>query len=85
MSEPEIRDPHLFAQAARFAVTVRTVGPGQIQRKVRVGWARAVFLMDELRDAGIIGERDAKGCSTVLAAPDSLAAIFTANGIEETP
>lgn len=62
----EIRNPELLVQAARVAVDGRRVGVSQIQRKVRVGFARAARLLIELQDLGIVGEPDRSGWRDVL-------------------
>lgn len=52
-------DP-LFEEAARIIVTMRSGFASLIQRRLSIGYDRAVRLMDQLEKAGIVGE--AQGC-----------------------
>ena len=52
-------DP-LFEEAARIIVTMRSGFASLIQRRLSIGYNRAVRIMDQLEKAGIVGE--AQGC-----------------------
>ena len=52
-------DP-LFEEAARIIVTMRSGFASLIQRRLSIGYGRAVRIMDQLEKAGIVGE--AQGC-----------------------
>jgi len=48
------RDP-LYEQAYDIVVTTRTASTTFLQRKLKIGYARAASLMDELEENGVIG------------------------------
>lgn len=52
-------DP-LFEEAARIIVTMRSGFASLIQRRLSIGYDRAVRIMEQLEKAGIVGE--AQGC-----------------------
>lgn len=58
----------LFAQVAQFVVDLDkpAVSIGLIQRKFRLGFNRAARIMDELHDAGIVGDEAGTKGRTVL-------------------
>ena len=47
------RDP-LFIQAARLSVTHGSVNPSVFQRRLKVPYARAAVILDQLEKAGIV-------------------------------
>lgn len=55
---PDSDEDDLFMQAAEFAVELdkETISIGLLQRKFRLGFNRAARIMDQLSDAGIVGE-----------------------------
>lgn len=57
--DSESLDP-LFEEAARIIVTMRSGFASLIQRRLSIGYDRAVRIMDQLEKAGIVGE--AQGC-----------------------
>lgn len=54
---PEDRDP-LFEEAARLVVRNQTASVSLVQRRLKVGYARAGRIIDELEAAGIVGPFD---------------------------
>ncbi|MBO4374134.1 MAG: DNA translocase FtsK 4TM domain-containing protein [Lachnospiraceae bacterium] len=62
----------LFAQVADFVVHLDkpAVSIGLIQRKFRLGFNRAARIMDELHDAGIVGDEAGTKGRTVLMSPE---------------
>jgi S-DNA-T family DNA segregation ATPase FtsK/SpoIIIE len=66
------RDLDLLCDAARMALSHRgRIGPAVIQRKVRVGFAKAARLMILLEDYGVIGQ----------VGPDGRADMVTTEGL----
>lgn len=72
----------LLCDAARFAATRTEVGPSDVQRRVRVGFATAARLVHLLEDAGILGPPTAKGRYLVTAGAAELDEFITARGGE---
>lgn len=52
--DPNDRDP-LFVEAARLVVSSRQASVSMLQRRMKIGFARAGRIMDELEAAGIVG------------------------------
>lgn len=52
--DPNDRDP-LFEEAARLVVSSRQASVSMLQRRMKIGFARAGRIMDELEAAGIVG------------------------------
>jgi S-DNA-T family DNA segregation ATPase FtsK/SpoIIIE len=48
----------LFAEAARMVVTIGQGSTSLLQRRMKIGFARAGRLMDELEAAGIVGPQE---------------------------
>ncbi|MBX3044670.1 MAG: DNA translocase FtsK [Candidatus Kapabacteria bacterium] len=63
--DPEDRDP-LFEEAARLMVQHQQGSVSLIQRRLKVGYARAGRIVDELERAGIIGPFDGSKARLVL-------------------
>jgi len=61
----EDRDP-LFEEAARLVVQLQQASVSLIQRRLKVGYARAGRIIDELEDAGIVGPNEGSKARTVL-------------------
>jgi len=59
--DPNDRDP-LFEEAARLVVSSRQASVSMLQRRLKIGFARAGRIMDELESAGIVGA--ARGSKT---------------------
>ncbi len=45
----------LFADAARLVISLQQASVSIIQRRLKVGYARAGKIIDELEDAGVVG------------------------------
>ncbi len=61
-----------FEEAARLIVTIGQGSTSLLQRRLKLGYARAGRLMDELHDAGIVGPQEGSKMRDVLLKPDEL-------------
>jgi S-DNA-T family DNA segregation ATPase FtsK/SpoIIIE len=56
----------LFEEAARLIVRTQQGSVSLLQRRLKVGYARAARIVDELEDAGIVGPYDGSKAREVL-------------------
>ena len=56
----------LFAEAKEIVVKAQKASTSYLQRKLRIGYARAARLMDLLEDAGVVGSADGSRAREVL-------------------
>jgi S-DNA-T family DNA segregation ATPase FtsK/SpoIIIE len=68
---PLERDP-LYEEAARLVVAAGQASVSHLQRRLRLGYARAARLMDQLEAEGIVGPPDGSKMRQVLVDPDFL-------------
>lgn len=71
------RDP-LFEEAKKFVIQAGKASASLLQRRLKVGYARAARLLDELEEAGIVGPGDG-------AKPREILATQTGYGTMEAP
>jgi len=60
----------LFAEVGRFIIESDKASIGSIQRKFRVGFNRAARIMDQLCDAGVVGEEEGTKPRRILMSPE---------------
>lgn len=69
-SDPEAVDEPLYGEAKRAVIEARRASASLLQRRLRVGYARAARLMDILEERGVIGPGDGAKAREILTRED---------------
>lgn len=69
--EDDTVDDALFAEAKRVVIEARRASTSLLQRRLRIGYARAARIMDLLEERGLIGPPDGARPRAVLMTPDT--------------
>ena len=59
-----------FADAGKFVIEKDKASIGMLQRVFKIGFNRAARIMDQLADAGVVGEEEGTKPRKVLMSPD---------------
>lgn len=74
------RDP-LFKEAGNLIVSIEKASIGMLQRKFRIGFNRAARIMDQLSEAGVVGEEEGTKPRAVLMNQEQFDAFCNENSL----
>lgn len=80
--EASTTDPELLEEATRLVVSTSFGSAAMIQRKLRVGFAKASRIMGDLEAAGVVGPEEHGKARDVLVKPDQLDEVLAQLGAQ---
>ncbi len=75
----------LFEQARQMVIESGKASASFLQRRLRVGYARAARILDELEEADVVGPAVGSKAREVLMSPDDLDMVDDSDGYEDIP
>ena len=77
VEESEGEDPDIIRQATELIVRSQLGSTSMLQRKLRIGFARAGRVMDILENKGVVGPSEGSKAREVLIQPDEIESILS--------